>query len=81
MSDNAIEVRVIPEPWGFVVLDSIVAPLYFISPDPSGLSSGPFEQRLWRRGGHPQLSPSVVNYNCANSQRNWPFYWHRCEIL
>lgn len=46
MSGNAVEMRVILQPWGFVVADSIVAPLYFIFPDPSGMSSGPFEHHL-----------------------------------
>lgn len=44
MSGNAVGVRVILQPWGFVVVDSIVAPLYFIFPGPSGMSSGPFEK-------------------------------------
>lgn len=45
MSGNVIEVRVIPQPRGFVVADSIVAPLYFIFSDPSGMSGGPFEHQ------------------------------------
>lgn len=45
MSGNAIEVRVILQPWRFVVADSIVAPLYFIFSDPSGMSGGPFEHQ------------------------------------
>lgn len=46
MSGNVIEVRMILQPWGFVVADSIVGPQHFIFPDPSGASSGPFEQHL-----------------------------------
>lgn len=46
MRGNAIEVRVILQPWGVVVVDSIVALLYFILPGPSGMSSGPFEHHL-----------------------------------
>lgn len=46
MSGNVMEVRVILQPWGFVFADSIVGPQHFIFPDPSGVSSGPFEQLL-----------------------------------
>lgn len=46
MRGNAIEMRVILQPWGFVAVYSIVDQLYFIFLGPSGLSSGPFEPHL-----------------------------------
>lgn len=60
MSGNAIEVRVILQPWGFVVVESIVARLYFISADPSGMSGGPLEHHLSRRASRRQLRPQTI---------------------
>lgn len=60
MSGNAIDVPVIVQLWGFVVVDSIVASLYFISSGPSGTSSGPFEHH---QVGLAQLRPLEIAAN------------------